>query len=306
MNIDLRRPVVTTLATLALTARFVAIARADCPTATLQLGCPPPAQEIAGSDASDSTIDCNRDFATWYFRGSGDSLRFRYDGIGGGSFLTVRGRYRFLGAPAGTLIHDNALVHVAVSVSGYGGDPCDQTSAIISLLQDQAVDDSGQWFAQRGAGIDDNCHGTFSRTFILSCSHPAGTEFELARKVQLILAGGLSEHAELAAKTEFGTLPPGVFVVRCDGDTAQVVVLGVGPSVSSALRIDGVRPNPAPGEFRAALSAASSAPAHVRLLDVNGRVVESRVWYAVPGERHEISLGGVLAPGTYFLQLKQD
>jgi hypothetical protein len=152
----------------------------------------------------------------------------------------------------------------------------------------------------------DNCLRTIHEDLVFASDHPVGTEFELAQVIELHPGiGGVREEAEIYSRLIFGPLPPGVFLVRCDGDTTSVAVVGVGASSAASLRIDGVWPNPSRGEFRAALTAPTPAPAHVRVFDANGRVVESRVWYAVPGERRELSFGHSLAPGTYFLQVKQ-
>jgi len=71
------------------------------------------------------------------------------------------------------------------------------------------------------------------------------------------------------------------------------------------MRIDAIRPNPAPGGFQASLSLPAGGPTIVRLMDVTGRVVETRIVDAPSGARRELSFGGMLAPGTYFLQAKR-
>ena len=296
-----------TVAAAALLAGLAACAHADeCPTSTFQFpfsSIPP--EEIPGLDASGSRFDgqfCN---ASFYFRGYGDSLSLACDGDGGAGDLTVRGRYRFLGPLPGTLVANLIRIHISGSLYGYGGDACTQTWASVAALQDQAVADSAQWFNQREPFPFDNCSRQFSDSLSFWCEHQVGLEFELAERAHVFIVGGASEHGQVSARLELGPLPPGAIMVRCDGDTTVQLVVGVGPSSVSSMRIDAIRPNPAPGGFQASLSLPAGGPTHGRLFDVTGRVVETRIVDAPSGARRELSFGGALAPGTYFLQAKR-
>ena len=66
------------------------------------------------------------------------------------------------------------------------------------------------------------------------------------------------------------------------------------------------RPNPASRDLVVECSLASSAPARIELIDVNGRRVRSEALPAAPG-RHRVELSGIssLAPGVYVVRLVQ-
>src|SRR5262249_35003507 len=282
------------LAAATLVAGIASLARADCPTATLQIfGCPP--EEIAGPTATGTRLDCDaskQSGVSYHFRGYGDSVYYACSGQVSFSTLTVRGRYRYLGPDPGVPVTGHAQFRAVVSMHNTAIiGPCSQTTAQLSLLQDQSVEQSATWHPHNTA--DNICDGSADTTVVIDCSHPSGTELELARQIDLSLGiSAFGGNAHVSLRTSFVGLSPGAVVVRCEGDRAQV--LGVGPGFVSALRIDMVEPNPARGSFRAALSLPAGGPTFVRLLDVSGRVVDARVVDASPGARRELTFGGGL------------
>jgi len=285
---------------------LAATTRADvCPTSTFQLSSMPP-EEIAGPGASGTrSDDYHGTNGTFYFRGYGDSVAISATtGFGGWAKFTVRGRYRFLGPPPGTWVSNIVRVHNTGNLHGYQGDVCTNTSVAVAALEDQGVMASGIWFDEIPPFPWDYCFRMFSDTLSFKCEHQAGAEFGIAESLQVWLAAG-SESGQVSAALYPGPLPPGVIMVRCNGDTTVQLVVGVGPSSVSSLRIDAIRPNPARGSFQASVSLPAGGPTIVRLLDVSGRVVETRIVDAPSGARRELSLGGALAPGTYFLQAKR-
>ena len=150
----------------------------------------------------------------------------------------------------------------------------------------------------------ENCSRSFTGTLSLSCEHPAGTEFELAQHIQIALVAGPGADGGLNAGLELGPLPPGAFMVRCDGDTS-VQVVRVGPEPDAGLRIASLWPNPGRGEFRASVFVPARAPTIVRLMDIAGRTVESFVWDASRGSSRELKFGPALEPGFYFIHVSQ-
>ena len=280
---------------------FGGAVHADCPVTTLQVN-GLPNDQFAGGTASGtryvggSTVGFN-------FRDYGDTFTFSVAGEYAQGKLTVRGRYRVLGIPAGTWVDNAVRVPIRANLNGAGGDPyCSTTWGAVSLYHNGAGAGGGSWTNLQVPPPGEGCRNAASLEASFICSHPAGEEFDLTTE----LAGfsnSFFSGVNLGTSIRFGALPPGAFIVRCNGSQAQVV--GVGPRAPASLRIEGVWPNPAHGEFRAALTAANATPAQVRLIDVNGRLIESRVWDAAVGERRELAFGRTLAPGTYFLQVRQ-
>ena len=82
-------------------------------------------------------------------------------------------------------------------------------------------------------------------------------------------------------------------------------MLAVGGRTSSGLALDTVWPNPSRGEIHASCALPRGGPVVLRLFDAAGRVRETRIWDAPAASRRDITLGGRLAPGAYFLQISQ-
>ena len=300
----LPRGLVRALAASVLTVGAASVASADiCPTSTLSLS-GRPSEEIAGPTASGMRYGAVPPDAYYYFSDFGDSVRFLCSPGYGAGTLAVRGRYRFLGAPTGTVLSNEVQMRVLVSLHGAGGDvDCAHTSAGVYLVQDGSVMAQQTWYNQPQGDVQ--CSGGGTTTFSFTCSHPAGTEFEIAEVVLINVADGFSESGEATGKLTFGALTPGGFMVRCDGDTTVQAVVGVGPDATSRLRIASIWPNPSRGEFLATLSVPAGGPAIVRLVDLTGRVVGARVCDASRGTTRELAFGPRLAPGYYFLQVSQ-
>jgi hypothetical protein len=268
-----------------------------CPSSLVQFT-QAPAQTLVGPTVTGSGSDGYFGVARWHFRDFGDSVAFSLSGGGGNCALTVHASYRFLGLPDGTPVSNVVRAHVTGGLSGYGGDPCNFSNAQFSLLDDGVVQSHAVWSGQREAPPSDNCSRVFVSDQGFNCQHPAGTEFDLAQKIQLLCVQGLREDAAVSATLSFTSIPPGAFLVRCDGDTALHVV-GVGASPSASLQIDALWPNPTSGEFRAVIHVPAGGPA------LSGRLVESRVWDASTASRRELAFGRSLPPGNYFLQVRQ-
>ena len=273
----------------------------DCPTSTFSTF--QSSEEFAGPNG-DGFHDFGG-FAISYFtfQGYGDTTRV-VAGSGGSGTLTARGRYRFLGPPPGTLVGIVVQLRIRGSMFGHAGPDCLGGSAQSHLLHDDVPVVGGQWSSQPGTPPNDDCGAVVSGDYAFDCIHPAGTPFELSPRTSVVSSSGSFAGTQVTTKLTFGYLPPGTFLVRCDGDTA-VQVVGVEPEIAGGLRIASIRPNPARGEFRVSLSVPEGGPAFVRLLDLTGRVVESRVWDASRAESRELTFGQRLAPGHYFLQVAQ-
>lgn len=301
----LARSLRSVLAAGLISAGVVAVAGAGtCPTSTLAVA-GVPVEEIAGPTAGGTRLDSGTSQAVFYFREYGDSVRFGLGGGGSWANLTVRGSYRFLGAAPGTWLSNQVQVSVTGALSGYGGDPyCEDTWAEMYVSQDQTGMGGGRWNSLPVLPPAEGCHRSFATSFSFTCTHPVGVEFELATHIQLYITAGFSESAGLVTKRDFGELPPGAFMIRCDGDTT-VEVVSVGTSPSSALRIEGIRPNPSNGAFRAAVSIPVGGPAIAQLLDVNGRILDARTWDASHASRRELTFERALPPGFYFLKVSQ-
>jgi hypothetical protein len=105
-----------------------------------------------------------------------------------------------------------------------------------------------------------------------------------------------------------GELVEGVLGVS--GTFSIESVLGVGDRGAGpfALAIRATSPNPSPnGRLRVELGLLDDSPARLELVDVAGRVVASRQVGSLGPGRHslELSEGGALRPGIYFLHLTQ-
>jgi hypothetical protein len=91
------------------------------------------------------------------------------------------------------------------------------------------------------------------------------------------------------------------------GPPAGPRLLGVGFPQPPAIAIEQVRPNPAHGRFWVRLSLPESSPTTLSLIDVAGRVVESRtVDYGRPAYGSiALNESGRLDPGIYWLRVAQ-
>jgi hypothetical protein len=72
-----------------------------------------------------------------------------------------------------------------------------------------------------------------------------------------------------------------------------------------ALALEGARPDPSPGPLTVALTLPSDASASLELVDVAGRRVLARELGSLGPGRHTVRLDDRLAPGLYFLVLRQ-
>ncbi|MEO5987826.1 MAG: T9SS type A sorting domain-containing protein [Candidatus Eisenbacteria bacterium] len=294
----------TILAAFALVAVVDAnCAAADCPSSTVYTDYAPP-EQISGAAASGSRSSGNGFAGGWFSFQEYAQIAEVSFGSGGSIGLTARGRYRFLGLWPGTRVSNQVQVKVTGYLSGTPiGMPCSATSSAQFILdQDQLGILNGTWQNQPEEFPGDRCSRGIDATYEFTCSHPIGTEFELASTVNA--SGAEFGSAHVKTTLAFGSLPPGAFMARCDGDTT-VHVLDAGPGTTSALGIAGIWPNPSRGEFHASLSLAVGGPAIVRLMDLSGRVVESRICDASSHGERTLSFGRSLAPGLYFLKVSQ-
>ncbi len=94
--------------------------------------------------------------------------------------------------------------------------------------------------------------------------------------------------------------------VRANGQLGDDPTIAVIVPWTPTFSLENVRPNPAHGELRVALSLASSEPAVVELVDPSGRILARRDVSATPG-RHLVNLrgGAAIRPGIYFVRLVQ-
>lgn len=214
--------------------------------------------------------------------------------------LTIKASYRFLGLLTGTPVTQSITGQLTGTVAVLSGESqCAANSVTGSLALDNSLVILGQWFAEQGPSSCLGSGGSSQTTF--SVARPAGTPFELST----VLSGTTGQVSRVGAQLtlQYGPLPPGVFLVRCDGVTVTGV-LGVTPEASTGLKIGALWPNPNHGVFQANVFVPQGSTAILRLLDVSGRMVRSRTVEAT-GTMRAIAFDDRLLPGTYFLQLSQ-
>jgi hypothetical protein len=185
-------------------------------------------------------------------------------------------------------------------------DGCDGSDFQYDNLFLASVQVAGHSWLTHGIGYPIGCNNSFQMVYNVPVNVIVGQPFQIERKVGVVygslVVGGGSSHFGLSLW--FRDLPPGAFVVACDGDTAAHV-LAVGGGTASGLALDAVWPNPSRGEIRASCALPRGGPVVLRLFDAAGRVRETRIWDAPAASRRDITLSGRLAPGAYFLQISQ-
>jgi len=99
-------------------------------------------------------------------------------------------------------------------------------------------------------------------------------------------------------------LAPGRYAYRLDGAGSPSDVVSVIVPESGALRLIGVRPQPAYGPLSVAFELPRAGAARIAMFDVAGRRVLERRWAALAAGAHVEALGARLAPGVYTLRLE--
>lgn len=95
------------------------------------------------------------------------------------------------------------------------------------------------------------------------------------------------------------------------GGEAQVIVptstTGVGPQVSAAFAINGIKPNPAVANMSVSFTLGSAEPATLELVDISGRRWLDQPVGTYGAGQHQIDLAtaGRYPPGLYFVRLSQ-
>lgn len=274
------------------------IVRADCPQSRLQVG--DFFSDLPGPSGTFQSRE-SYGYGDVWFLDWGDSLGFEILPwfVCRGS-AQVRGTFQVLGPSAGSLVALQLEMHVRGDMNTAGSFGCNDRETA-RLLVNNGVIAERTWF---GTGDDTYCSKTFQEVLSASVNVTAGQPFAVEQYVDCYSDGVVNGWLKLGSSFWFGALPPGAFVVACDGDTTAHV-LAVGPGASSALALDAVWPNPSRGEIHASCALPRGGPAVLRLFDAAGRVVETRIWDAPAATRREVTLGGPLAPGAYFLQVSQ-
>jgi hypothetical protein len=164
-------------------------------------------------------------------------------------------------------------------------------------------------------------------TLVTSMVHVLGTGFDVTLVPVLYDAGTAVTEAPffiIVSPTELwitipGTIPTPVSVdlLRPLGDPASARIGGPTPSPCSPPILVGVdppidppqvlaiRPNPSRGDPTIALALSGTAPATLELVDISGRRVWSREVAPGAGRREVRIAGAGLAPGVYWVRLKQ-
>jgi len=137
-------------------------------------------------------------------------------------------------------------------------------------------------------------------------SAPIGTPCAVERStngVEWVNAGGAAWSGPDEVDYSGAPLPAGTrvaFRLRVSGDAGAPVWVG-GPAIPVALALSPLS-NPSRGGATLRLALGADAPAHVRVLDVGGRVVSEA---SLPAGTQRWSVSGSLRPGLYFAELEQ-
>lgn len=301
------RRIATILGAGALMFSAPALVSADCPLSLIQIGNVSDSQ-VRGPSATRHNVNDPYGSGDAWFLDWGDSLGFdiHWSGGGGGQ-MDVRGDFKVLGADSGTTVPFRLEAHVRGDMYTINAmDACFGDRQFDDLFVGGVQVASHSWTTHDAGGGSGNCTNTFQVVYDVSVNAIAGQSFQIEQIVDASASSiaPIGGSAQLGLSLWFRDLPPGTFVVACDGDTATHV-LGVGGRTSSGLALDAVWPNPSRGEIHASCALPRGGPVVLRLFDAAGRVTETRIWDAPSASRREITLGGRLAPGAYFLQVSQ-
>jgi len=287
-------PMLASLTTLARSA-----SAADCPSSTMDFGS---AQRSTSAATDDTLFYVNGESGQvgGYFDLGLDTLRASSSSSYPYTFANVvmRDRYELLGAPAGTPITFTIRMPMLGHASVYPGSPQGLAYLDAAIIVDGVTVDS----LHNGSYC---CHTDVSEQLSVQVTEPAGQQFEIAQRL-VSTTGANSSFFAIGAGLHVEDLPPGVTLASCHG--LGGVFTGVAPPrPASGLRLEAVWPNPASRLVRVAFSVPRGAPALLSLVDVSGRVVDSRVIDAGAGGTHAATLGerAALAPGAYFVRLAQ-
>lgn len=282
-------------------------ARADCPLSLIQIGNTRDSQVPGPSAARNVGGDSYGSGDAWFLNW-GDSLGYNIGfGGGGGGFMEVRGVFKVLGPDPGSTVPFRLETHASgnlQTISAQDGCGAGNGNQYDDLFLAGVQVATHSWTVQ-GIGYPSPCNSTFDIVYDVPVSVAAGDTFQIERNVGV--GSGFSVvngSSRFGLSLWFRDLPPGAFVVACDGDTATHV-LAVAGAAPTGLALDAVWPNPSRGEVHASCALPRGGPVVLRLFDAAGRVRETRIWDAPAASRREITLGGRLAPGAYFLQISQ-
>lgn len=93
-------------------------------------------------------------------------------------------------------------------------------------------------------------------------------------------------------------------VVGRDGGETTFGEVWIDVPVSTALAIEGFRPNPARGIPTVSFVLPNAGPARIELLDLSGRRVATQQWSSLEGGRHVVRLSGAdVRPGVHLVRL---
>lgn len=294
-----RRPtfaVWSVAALLASMATAAPVLAQTCPTSSITLN--GSSQQITGPNSSGSlTYVSHLDYLITDFGGT-TSISLDNSGV---ATLSARGSYRFLGPATGTPVSQSVGATITGSVGGVWGEPaCGSNYLQVAVMLDGSPILSRTWWTEVYQGECLGAGGPGQTTPYL-ITRPAGTSFQLTP--DFYATTGWYSRAGARVELQFGSLPPGAFLVRCDGVTVTGV-LGVTDETVTGLKIGSVWPNPSRGAFHAKVSVPAGGSAFLRLMDVSGRIIRARAVDASPTAR-DIAFDDHLVPGTYFLQLSQ-
>jgi hypothetical protein len=282
------------------------LAWADCPLSLIQIGNFGDDQ-VPGPSATRHAPGDPYGFGDAWFLNWGDSLGYdiSHGGFGGIGSLEVRGVFKVLGANPGSTVPFGLETQASGDLRTLSGiDGCGRDLQYDDLFLAGAKVAAHTWRTQ-GGGYPDFCASSFQVVYAVPVQVIAGEAFELERNVGVRYSNFVDRgSSHFGLSLWFRDLPPGAFVVACDGDTATRV-LAVGGGTASGLALDAVWPNPSRGEIRASCALPRGGPVVLRLFDAAGRVRETRIWDAPAASRRDVTLNGSLAPGAYFLQISQ-
>lgn len=284
----------------------------SCPTNQLRLGDDFLDTATESSQRVDS-YGATYGYGSAWYRTWGDSLGYENSfAAASRSRVMVTSRLQLLGATTSAPVPIGIELRLRVDMLVVQEDPLDlylaQTQ--VQLVANGTPLAAGSWSPAPTGG---NYGGypiwgtTATDTLRATFAFVPGVFVDLSDEAQAIGRTLLMGRLALAGDLVFTGLPPGTFLVACSGDTvaAGPALAGVGPRPASGLAIESTGANPSHGAIRLACSVPRGGTAYLKLFDANGRVLESRVWEAAESSRREATLGSSLAPGAYFVQLRQ-
>ncbi|WP_308199196.1 family 10 glycosylhydrolase [Chitinophaga sedimenti] len=149
----------------------------------------------------------------------------------------------------------------------------------------------------------DNC-GPVNTSISVTCNDPnAGNDWEITDSHHLKLRAVRSKTGQYRVYTITVTATDAAGNVSTQQVQVCVVqfLYGFGEVAPNQLDVS-VKPNPSPNQFILTLKSKVAAPLNLRVIDINGRIIENRNNVAA---NSTITIGSNYAPGIYFAEVTQ-